>query len=218
MRERYDVVLVQPGVVWVYDPYEHLGLAYLAAALREAGLSVKIVDAVLLRLRMSELYAELDGYDIGVLGVTLVSHGYAEVTRFLERYHECHPETTIVAGGHFATFAADKIFAHTDAFDAIVLGEGEVVFVDYCRAIAAGDPRPSVPNVALRGGPVWREHVRIPDMDSLAFPARDLLPLAMDRGAIPSITASRGCYARCAFCTVSSFYQADNAPRWLSRS
>lgn len=217
-KEHYDVVLVQPGIVWVYDPFEHLGLAYLAAALRDAGLKVKIVDAVLRRMRMSELYEELDRYDISVLGVTLVSHGYLVTTKFLSHYRERHPETRVVAGGHFATFAADRIFEHTDALDAIVLGEGEVSFVEYCRAIVGGDPAPAIEDVAHPGGPVERSLTRIRDMDSLPFPARDNLPLAMEQGAIPSITASRGCYARCAFCTVPSFYKARNGPRWMGRS
>lgn len=217
-KEHYDVVLVQPGVVWVYDPFEHLGLAYLAAALRRAGLRVKIVDAILEELRMSELYDELDRLDISVLGVTLVSHGYEVTVRFLERYRARHPETRTVAGGHFATFAAAKILDHTDVFDAIVLGEGELSFVRYCQAVLGGDRAPVVADVAVPGRPVERSRTRIADMDALPFPDRDYLPLALERGAIASVTASRGCYARCSFCTVPSFYQAKNGPRWMARS
>jgi radical SAM superfamily enzyme YgiQ (UPF0313 family) len=217
-KEHYDVVLVQPGVIWVYDPYEHLGLAYLAAALRAAGLKVKIVDAVLERLRMSDLYDELDRYDISVLGVTLVSHGYLVTEKFLQHYRDRHPGTRIVGGGHFATFAAEKIFDHTDAFDAVVLGEGELSFVAYCRAVLEGGDERAIPDVAVPGQSVRRSFERIVDMDALPFPARDNLALAMQRGATPSVTASRGCYARCSFCTVASFYDARNGPRWMGRS
>ncbi len=218
VAEDHDVILVQPGVTWVYDPYEHLGLAYLAAALRSAGMTVKIVDAVLEQLKMSELFERLAAYRCRVLGVTLVSHGFPATARFAEQYRSRHPHTSIVAGGHFATFAAQKIFDHTPGFDAIVLGEGEAAFTDYCRAILDGEIRPQVANVALRGEPVRRTHVRATDLDALAFPARDMLSLALSRGAVTSVTASRGCYARCAFCTVSSFYEADNGPRWIARS
>ena len=217
MRPRFDVVLVQPNITWVYDPFEHLGLAYLAAALRRERFSVKIVDAVLLHLSMAELYAELDRYEIGVLGVTLVSHGYLVTTRFLRHYRDRHPGTRIAAGGHFATFAAEKILAHTDVFDVIVLGEGEHTFADYCRAELRGE-EPVLRDVARPGQLVERSHERILDMDALAFPARDNLRLAMGRGAHPGITSSRGCYARCAFCTVHNFYTAKNGPRWVARS
>lgn len=216
-KPRYDVVLVQPSVTWVYDPFEHLGLAYLAAALRRQGFTVLIVDAVLRRLNMAELYQELDQYDIGVLGVTLISHGYVTTTRFLELYRDHHPATRVVAGGHFATFAAEKIFAHTRAYDAIALGEAEHSFPAYCRSVLRGEGV-ELQDIATPGEAPRRSHERILDMDALPFPARDCLPLAQKRGASASITASRGCYARCAFCTVPSFYAAKNGPRWVSRS
>ena len=43
-KPRFDVVLVQPNITWVYDPFEHLGLAYLAASLRRAEFTVKIIE------------------------------------------------------------------------------------------------------------------------------------------------------------------------------
>jgi radical SAM superfamily enzyme YgiQ (UPF0313 family) len=216
-KPNFDVVLIQPNITWVYDPFEHLGLAYLAAALRRDGFSVKIIDAVLLKLSMSDLYRELDQYRIGVLGVTLISHGYLVTTRFLKYYRERHPETRIVGGGHFATFAATKILDHTDAYDAIVLGEGEYSFAAYCRSVLHSD-HADLEDIALRGKEVVRSGNRILDMDALAFPARDNLLLALSRGANTGITASRGCYARCSFCTVHTFYKANNGPRWVSRS
>ena len=216
-RPHYDVVLVQPNITWVYDPFEHLGLAYLTAALRRAGFKVKIVDAVLLQLSMSELYEELDQYDIDVLGVTLISHGYLPTVKFLECYREHHQDTKIVAGGHFATFAAEKIHRHTDVFDAIVLGEGEEKFAEYCNHVIHGKSLATT-DIAIRGQEIERSHHRITTMDELPFPARDNLELAMQRGADAGITASRGCYAKCAFCTVHNFYQSTNGPRWMARS
>lgn len=216
-KQYYDVVLVQPNVTWVYDPFEHLGLAYLGAALRREGFSVLIVDAVLRRLSMSELYEELDKYRIGVLGVTLISHGYLMTVRLLQYYRERHRETKIVGGGHFATFAAPKILEHTSVFDAIVLGEGEISFPRYCRAELSGEPADYF-DIARPQHPTRRSETRIVEMDSLPFPARDNLPLAMERGANPGVTSSRGCYARCAFCTVHNFYKARNGPKWISRS
>jgi len=213
----YDVVLVQPSITWAYYPFEHLGLAYLTAALRREGFTVKIVDALLLRWSMADLYRELDQYRIGILGVTLISHGYPTTVEFLRFYRERHPETRIIAGGHFATFAADKILAHTEVFDAIVLGEGEYSAVNYCRRILRG-VEVELTDVAMPGRTVRRSHDRIRDMDQLAPPARDCLELAISQGAIPSVTASRGCYARCAFCTVHNFYAATSAPRWVARS
>jgi anaerobic magnesium-protoporphyrin IX monomethyl ester cyclase len=216
-RPHFDVVLIQPNITWVYDPFEHLGLAYLAASLRKANFTVEIVDAVLARLSHDQLLTKLSGIDFGVLGVTLVSHGYPSVVKFLEEVRKGHPNAKIAAGGHFATFAVQKIFEHTNVFDAIVLGEGESAFADLCRVWLRGEVL-DVADVAMPG----RAHTRSPggvsDMDVLPFPARDQLRLALAQGATASITSSRGCYARCSFCTVHSFYQSHGHPRWKSRT
>ncbi|GAA1390433.1 hypothetical protein GCM10009661_81740 [Catellatospora chokoriensis] len=213
-----DVVLVQPNIVWAYDPFEHLGLAYLAAALRADGFSVDIIDGLLGELTTDQLLDELGRRDIGVLGVTLISHGYPQTVSFLERVRQAHPGTRIVAGGHFATFAADKIHAHTDVFDAIVLGEGERPFLHYCRNVLRGAVE-CLDDVCERGEKARRTGRSGYDLDELPNPARDLLSLALRRGAQASVTSSRGCYARCAFCSVPNFYRAGGvAAGWRPRS
>jgi anaerobic magnesium-protoporphyrin IX monomethyl ester cyclase len=217
-KPHYDVVLLQPNVTWVYDPFEHLGLSYVAAALRKEGFRVKILDAVLLRWNLRQVYSNLDELGIGALGVTLISHGYPQAVQFLEYYRRRHPETRIVAGGHFATFARHKIFENTRVFDAIVLGEGERSFSAYCRATLRGEEC-ELPDIAFPGqGEPPRSGSRIRQMDELAFPSRDCLPLALSQGGTPTITSSRGCYARCSFCTVHKFYTQQQGPRWVPRS
>jgi radical SAM superfamily enzyme YgiQ (UPF0313 family) len=213
----FDVILIQPNITWAYDPFEHLGLAYLAASLRQAAFTVKIIDAVLMRQSHEELCNELDAYQIGVLGVTLVSHGYLSVVKLMEAVKRRHPTTKIVAGGHFATFAAQKIMDHTTVFDAIVLGEGEITFTDLCRAWIRDEPI-ELTDVQLPGGRVRRSAARINHMDDLPLPARDQLRFALSQGAAASVTSSRGCYARCSFCTVHSFYKLNGRPQWRARS
>ena len=216
-KEKFDVILIQPNITWVYDPFEHLGLAYLASSLRQNCFKVKIIDAVLDRLSMAELYKKLDEYDIGVLGVTMISHGYLNTIKFLEVYRSNHPETKILGGGHFATFAAEKILNHTSVFDGIALGEGEYSLVNYCKNVLRQEDV-LIHDIQLPDQSVNRSFNRILDMDDLPFPSRDYLKLAVKRGAVPSLTSSRGCSARCSFCTVHNFYKAKNGPRWISRS
>lgn len=212
---QYDVVLVQPSIIWVYDPFEHLGLAYLAASLRRAGFLVKIVDGVLERYSMADLYKEVCRLRPRVLGVTLISHGYKSTVRLLRHVRAAMPEVRIVGGGHFASFAAKKIMADTDVFDAIALGEADENLVDYCRQYIRGEAVVAG-GFVIRGGKEVKSHRRI-DLATLPFPSRDLLPLALQRGAQASVTSSRGCYARCSFCTVHNFYQRTNGTRWFSR-
>jgi anaerobic magnesium-protoporphyrin IX monomethyl ester cyclase len=211
-----DVLLVQPNVIWVYDPFEHLGLAYLAASLRRAGLRVAILDGVLERLTTEELCRRILSYDFQILGMTLISHGYRATVRMLDYIRAVRPEVSIVGGGHFATFAATKIMDDTQVFDAIAIGEADNNFVAYCQQQVRREAL-TAPGFLYRDGRNLCG-TSVIDMDALPFPARDMLPLAMERGAQVSVASSRGCYARCTFCTVHSFYQRIDGKRWFGRS
>ncbi len=61
----------------------------------------------------------------------------------------------------------------------------------------------------------------IKDLDSLPFPARDYLPYVFKNlneiGIVP-MTASRGCYNNCGFCSIRGFYGPPEGPLWRARS
>jgi radical SAM superfamily enzyme YgiQ (UPF0313 family) len=58
----------------------------------------------------------------------------------------------------------------------------------------------------------------IEDLDALPFPARDFAPLVLRQHSALSISASRGCYANCAFCSIRAFYDQAPGPKWRTRS
>ena len=202
-----DVILLQTNDVWMYSPSEHLGMAYLAASLRKNDLKVIIIDAALEKLNFNELYLRLNAIKTRVLGVTMTSFGYTKTTKFLEFYKEKHSDVKIVTGGHFATFAAEKIRNHTNVYDEIIKGEGEFSFVKYCKQLLQNRETISCKC----------KSERITNLDSIEFPARDYLPLALKKGAATSVLSSRGCYAICNFCSVHNFYK-HNGMNWISRS
>jgi anaerobic magnesium-protoporphyrin IX monomethyl ester cyclase len=109
-----------------------------------------------------------------------------------------------------------------DHFDVVVLGEGEQTMLDLLNAHETGRDMQSVAGIAVRVGAGADTLVRddaspfftgkrpfAPDLDSLAFPARDLLPNRnyIDYGekkyghSITTIMSSRGCPFLCEFCS-----------------
>ena len=58
----------------------------------------------------------------------------------------------------------------------------------------------------------------IVDLDSIPFPARDTLPLVLAAGNAPLLYSSRGCNARCTFCSVHNFFNASPNGAWRARS
>lgn len=199
------VCLVRPPVVTAprtlsyYGAVPPLGLAYVAAAAREAGHVVHVVDGAgeaLDRiehrrtpvgtlawqgLSIDAIAARVpDGVDAIGIGLTFL-HEWPTVNELALALRRRHPRAAIVAGGETATAYAEHILAECGAIDACVLGEGEVAFTGLLEALAAGASIASAASTATRaaGGAIVQtpRAPRIRDLDALPWPAWDLFPL-----------------------------------------
>lgn len=133
----------------------------------------------------------------------------------------------IILGGHFATFNASRLLVCYPLVDFIVCGEGEETFVELIAAIDGYDrlktvPRPgSMPDsfgasvAASIPGLAWRRNGQvvintprplIRDLDCLPPPDIDILAANISYVNGFTMTGSRGCFGRCGFCSVQSFY------------
>lgn len=231
------VCLVRPPVVTAprslsyYGAVPDLGLAYVAAAAREAGHAVAVVDgpgAAIshgwtvptglgpLRAHGLELDAIVDAVapDTEVIGVTqMFLHEWPLTAELLRRLRRAHPHALIVAGGENATAMAPRMLAQCEALDAIVRGEGEDRFVALLAAAGAGRSPASVPGVVTRARldmPASAPSRRV-ELDALPWPAWDLFPIeaylahrhgsGVDLGRALPVLTSRGCPYRCSFCS-----------------
>jgi anaerobic magnesium-protoporphyrin IX monomethyl ester cyclase len=210
------VLLVNPSYPFEEFPRLLVTLPYLASALRAQGHEVEILDLLLARTtaekvehRMARLRPEL----VGITSVTLNHHIAEDIARWVRA---CDPAVPIVMGGPHVSFEVEGSFASLPgALDFIALGEGEHTIVELARALERrGDVR-DVRGLAARersSGAVVRSAPRAleDDLDTLAPPARDLVPLsrylAFDSHA--SVVTSRGCPYECIFCS---------APAWTGR-
>ena len=184
-----------------------LGVLYLAAALREAGHRVQVIDGdPWLETDMLERVCDFDPELVGLSFLTMTTGRAAQLARELR---EALPEVFLVVGGPHATAEARRTLVDFRA-DAIVRGEGERTLVELAERVAAGDAVDGLAGtVTLDGEGAPREAIE--DLDSLAFPARDLCdferylsPPGLIRGWASSrhasVLASRGCRYRCTFC------------------
>jgi len=60
-------------------------------------------------------------------------------------------------------------------------------------------------------------HSEKTDINSFAWPVRDLLPICSQKTNYATIVASRGCYGRCTFCSNCSFERVSVGPTWRGR-
>ena len=159
-----------------------LGPAYVAASVRQAGHSVRLLDCTFLR-RDQALGMALAAKAV-VVGIYGMATMLDDCLWFAERLRP-HCDL-LVAGGPLPTCDPAAFAEH---FDVVVRGEGEATMVEVLAA--HGRARTSA-RAGRRGAPRRRRsappHARpaapapprpfAPDLDGLPFPARDLLPNA----------------------------------------
>lgn len=180
-------------------PIPPLGILYLAAYVRERGFTdIKVIDDNRERLPKVELYDAIHNSDI--LGLTGTTSQYVNALELLEMAHMQGVPT--VYGGPHASALPLEIEGN---FDWVVVGEGEQAFLN----ILAGPPCPIY----------YPDPIK--DLDTLPFPARDLVPirdyptreLKRFDGPYTHMITGRGCSGKCIFCSSPKMW---GAPRLMS--
>jgi radical SAM superfamily enzyme YgiQ (UPF0313 family) len=199
------VLLINPFYPISETPSPPLGLAYLAAALEQAGVQVKILDYVVYPYRRDALESVLKEFKPHVAGATAVSMTFDHAKQVLRDVKAINPEILTLMGGPHVTFCARQTLETFPELDVVVLGEGEETLVDLTRTVDGARNLDTVNGIAYRVGSEVRTTAKrkvIKNLDALPFPARHLLPLGRYRALrMPiSMTTSRGCPYKCIFC------------------
>jgi radical SAM superfamily enzyme YgiQ (UPF0313 family) len=218
-----------------------VGLAYVAAAVRDGGHWVTMIDAI----------GEAPYQSIPVADENMVGHGLSidqiiarvpsdtEVLGFscmfsqdwpynrdlIGALRRSFPGACLVAGGEHITALPEFVLEDSD-LDHCVVGEGEETFLELLEALSQGRSTREVAGLVSR---VDREIVRTPhrprirELDSLPRPAWDLFPIenyqgeghqyGIYRGRCMPVIASRGCPYQCSFCSSTTMW----TNRWIAR-
>src|SRR5579863_3069287 len=206
------ILCVHPGPLMytrIFLRLEPLGLELVAAAVRQAGHEVGLIDLQV------ETHRDFFGWvDRWRPDVILFSCNYLanvpEIVDLAKGAKVKLPRSTICVGGHSASFVADALIQHGEgAIDCVVRGEGEAALPLLLAAVEAGSDLAAVPGAVTASGKGAAPGF-VHSLDEL-LPARDLLRHrrkyflgVLDPCA--SIEFSRGCPWDCSFCSAWTFY------------
>lgn len=191
------VTLLNSGYLMPTPP---IGLAYIAAALREAGHRVQVIDAPGEAMHEAEEFDVLPGRvrRIGLtpaqvvdridpasrfIGITnMFVHEWPTVREIAELARARFPSVPVVIGGENATAFWSWMFEQTSSIDAVVLGEGERATLEMASRIANGEGLTGIEGVVVREGADGSPEstglpTRIKDLSSVPRPAWDLFPM-----------------------------------------
>lgn len=190
-------------------PEEHCGLAALDAFLNSKGIKCDILDSYALNYTLQKTkdkiyqWAQQNANCRCIIGISpfITSYdAFIGIGKYI-KHHFNHVE--VVAGGHYATLNKETLMKKHLWLDAIIVGEGEYSLLEY----SLKSKGTFVKGVFDRSNTfVYRE--RIIDLDRLPFQTR-YLTLEQLHGQPFALYTSRGCYAECSFCSISSFYKTN---------
>ena len=195
-----------------------LGLCYLAAVLIAEGHSVAIEDMHIEALEPGDIVRLLEKHKPRFLGISSSTPTFPNAIRVARFARAFCPELVVAMGGIHPSAMPDEALTEGPV-DLVIRGEGEATMSELAGLLSSNGfriPRSPVPGLSLRTpdgqllhGPdrAWTDN-----LDSLPFPARNLLSLQAysQPGAMIS---SRGCPARCIFCSCGAFAGRTWRPR-----
>ncbi|MBI3299553.1 MAG: B12-binding domain-containing radical SAM protein [Elusimicrobia bacterium] len=238
-----------PGIktfssIQMQTPNPPIGLAYIAGALKQAGLSYKVIDAVgegmdgittyatrqdmkMQGLSYEEIVARIPP-ETDIIGLSCMFSTLWPITRELAaRIRASFPRALLVLGSEHGTAVPENVL-RTSAFDLVVLGEGVETVLEVVSAYRGGRGWEAVKGVAyLDAGGLFVDNglsARKRDVDNIAPPDWESFPIRgyIDRhqinganiGRSMPLLATWGCPYQCTFCSNPGMW----TQAWIPRS
>lgn len=181
------------------------GVYVLAGVLRDCGHEVEIYDHQILLGAYEEQWDEELIKDIvmdaDVVGISSNTFSWGIARELIEIVKSVENAPYVVCGGIHPTFY-DKYVLETTKADAVILGEGEQVFVELLDAIEHKKDKRSIGNFTFKenGTIIQNKFMEYPEFLDYGVPAYDMIP--EDLYFNVPVETSRGCMFHCEFCSI----------------
>jgi len=187
-----------------------LGLLYIAAVAREAGHQIQFMD---IDPTMIDIVPQIKEFNPDIIGLSFLTTEYDKAKNVALTLNKEMPQSILCSGGVHTTLDTENVL-RSFPLDFCVTGEGENTFLEICDCLEKGIPYDDVKGIAyIKVGRFVKTPLRdmIEDLDSLPFPARDLINFEKFYLTFPgcikgryvkstAIMAGRGCNFNCHYC------------------
>ena len=202
---------------YLYAP--PLGAGYIASYLLRAGHQVKIIDNIdFKRLSKNEIDKTIREFRPAIVGFTAYTYSVQSSLTLARWVKEAAPDTVVIFGGPHATYMPHEVLSH-GCVDIVVTGEGEIAMSEIAGAVGRNQPLDGIKGILYKdsAGAIINNGPRplIEDLDSLPFPAYELLNMGKYYPSVPfnndpgkrfgTIITGRGCPYECIFCANKMF-------------
>ncbi|MBI4455524.1 MAG: radical SAM protein [Acidobacteria bacterium] len=192
--------------------WQPLGTLYVAAVLQREGREVRLFNGAF--MTNEEILRETEKFDPDFIGIYSTTFGWKRATKTADGLRTIFGKNVFICvGGPYPIAMQERCLEDAgEGFDAVVTGEGEFTCLEMVERLHSGNGLEGVQGVIYReGGRIIKNSPRpfITNLDSLPFPARELLgdpdlylpsPGTYKRRPVAVVITSRGCNGRCIFC------------------
>lgn len=213
------ILLIKAPYKEVYGPirmaagnYFLLGLGYIASYLKKHGHQVYMLDPEAQGLTIEECLCRAKEIAPQIIGISATTPDFNNALKIARMAKEATNAFMLLGGIHGSSLSEFILTKNPGVFDAICIGEGEQTSLEICKYLN-GEIK-SLKDIDgicyAEAGQVIRTKQRrfITDLDSLPFPARDLISIDLykphafntRKGTTATLITSRGCPFRCTFC------------------
>lgn len=233
------VLLVRPPSVLGRMARQNLqhptNIVGLASEAKARGHEARVLDLEVTAGGAEAFGPALDAFRPDVVGVSVVTPHVPGAGVLLARAKAWSRDVFTLAGGPHATALPDDLLDEIPSLDAICVGEGDRTLPELLAARACGGDLREIAGLHLRGHGSTGPRDVVDDLDTLAPLDRTLLDWSayealagrkgvaspgVIRGGIRAaqVHLSRGCYARCVFCSTNAVWGERSRPGIRRRS